>query len=613
MRPARAAALLFPAMLAAFPPCARATLLASGGRARATIVVADGASIGEVTAAKELAAYLRKVSSARFRTVREAHAPRKGTRLFVGPTRFAKTLEAGLDTLRDEEWIIRSDGRDWVLVGGRPRGTLYAVYRFLEGEVGVHWWNAFEEHVPKKRELSVDPQNLHGEPAFEYRDSHVIDGERVFCARSRLNGRSTGIPARFGGRIAVGPPEQSVHNFYYYLPPRELFATHPEYFSYVAGKRIPDQGQLCLSNPAVFEIVRRKLLGAIETWRGWAGTSGPIILDVSPNDWGGWCECERCKAEIARAGTRSGQLLEFVNRLADALRPEHPGVFLTTLAYYTTFEPPPEPVRARDDVIVHFSGLQWRDFSKSILDPENRKVRDAFLGWRRAAKHLWTWDYSATIGNYHELPLPTLANAARDLRWYRDQGVEGVFVEADYPISAHLRDLKVWVLLKLLEDPRRDLDALVREFTDGYYGPAGPRIRDYLEYLEQAAGRRPARIVMEPDPWDYEYLDAEFFRTAYRIFDEAAASVRDDPARSRRVRHARLSLDRAALFLWSDLSEEAKDDPRAPALPFSKESVLDQCERTWAEQVRFRSYAGDPSARSADDVDADCRWASKHS
>jgi hypothetical protein len=30
--------------------------------------------------------------------------------------------------LGTEEWTIRSVGRDLFLVGGRPRGTLYAVY-----------------------------------------------------------------------------------------------------------------------------------------------------------------------------------------------------------------------------------------------------------------------------------------------------------------------------------------------------------------------------------------------------------------------------------------------------------------------------------------------------
>ncbi len=32
-----------------------------------------------------------------------------------------------------------SPGPDLLLVGGRPRGTLYAVYAFLEETVGVRW------------------------------------------------------------------------------------------------------------------------------------------------------------------------------------------------------------------------------------------------------------------------------------------------------------------------------------------------------------------------------------------------------------------------------------------------------------------------------------------
>ena len=35
--------------------------------------------------------------------------------------------------------MIRTVGDNLILTGGRPRGTLYAVYEFLERPVGCHW------------------------------------------------------------------------------------------------------------------------------------------------------------------------------------------------------------------------------------------------------------------------------------------------------------------------------------------------------------------------------------------------------------------------------------------------------------------------------------------
>ena len=52
------------------------------------------------------------------------------------------------------------------------------------------------------------------------------------------------------------------------------------------------------------------------------------------------------------------------------------------------------------------------------------------------------------------------------------------------PRGVDLRDLKLWCVLKLIEDPTRDPRELVLDFTDGFYGPAGTTIREYLRALE---------------------------------------------------------------------------------------------------------------------------------
>ena len=89
------------------------------------------------------------------------------------------------------------------------------------------------------------------------------------------------------------------------------------------------------------------------------------------------------------------------------------------------------------------------------------------MGWRRAAPNLRIWDYTVIFGPDGDLPLPNLGYLADDLRVYLEHGVDGLFVQHVHPIAGDLRDLKLWMLLKLLEDPHRDASALVREFTEG--------------------------------------------------------------------------------------------------------------------------------------------------
>jgi len=131
-----------------------AATLATDGEPQMTIVLAEGAIAAERTAAEELAAYLAKVTGGKFPIIGESKAP-AGPCLYVGPTAFARKL--GLDPVAwgPERWAMRSVGANLVLVGGRPRGTLYAAYRFLEDQVGVRWWNAHEEHVPTRHTLQV--------------------------------------------------------------------------------------------------------------------------------------------------------------------------------------------------------------------------------------------------------------------------------------------------------------------------------------------------------------------------------------------------------------------------------------------------------------------------
>jgi hypothetical protein len=572
--------------LAAISP-ASAITLAAHGRAEARLFLARDASLSERTAAAELARYLGEATSAPFRVEEEPADPYDGPAVYIGPTRFA--ARRGIDGARmdSEEWTARA-GPGWlVLAGGRPRGTLYAVYHLLERHVGVRWWSPFEERVPSKRRLVLDGMDERGKPAFVYREVYGIDGPKEFLARHFVNGDASGVPPALGGGFRSGTP-WPVHSFYFLVPPETWFRDHPEYFSERAGFRAAGRSQLCLSNAdvrdRVVEVVDARLAesAARETD---AGADAPILADVSQNDWGGPCRCSRCRAAAERTGSQAGPILEFVNSVADGVGRNWPGVLLTTLAYRYSF-PPPEGVTARDNVVVRLSGFGRRDYARAADDPANATFRDAVIGWSGIARHLWIWDYAVSCDVDRGLPLATYSNYARDLRFYRDHGVEGVFTQHEYPIAGDLRDLKVWLWLETLEDPQQDPDRLIREFTEGFYGRAGRRVREYLRLLEAAQRRNPVFIDVNAGPSDYGHVDLDFVSAAERIFDRAEHAVRSDPVLLRRVRHARLSLDYAILSRWDALAVEALR--RAVALPWDRRQVAERYRGVWREQIDFR-------------------------
>ncbi|MBN2562106.1 MAG: DUF4838 domain-containing protein [Phycisphaerae bacterium] len=566
--------------------------LGADGKTTAIVVVPASATPVEQTAAKELAGYLSKVSGAEFAVTPESKAPTTGPRLYVGWTIFAKTHGIDTGSMGPESWLIRTIANDVVLIGGRPRGTLYAVYRFLEEVVGVHWWNPWEEGVPSKATLSIRTLDLQGTPTFRYRDIYMLSGHDRgrFAARNRLNrDGDAGIAPEYGGEMDYGPPYH-VHTFYTTIPPQTYFKDHPEWFSLIKGKRTHERAQLCLTNADLRRAYLQKLRGYIRQSSAEAeqkGLPAPLVFSVSQNDWHGMCQCPPCQAIAKAEGSEAGPLLDFVNYLADAIKDECPGVFVDTLAYQMT-QRAPKTIRPRNNVIVRLCDTT-SNFTKPITDPENRRFKEHLLSWAKISKNLRIWDYAVTYAPGYGLPIPTVHTYQPDYQFYAEHNVEGVFTEHEYPILADLRDLKVWLMMKLLENPYRETEELLRTFTDGFYGPAGKHVREYLAKLQSSAEAKPAYLSMNASPVRHRFLDLAFIRDASKIFDQAEQAVGSDPVLLPRVRHARLPLDRATVLRFPQLVQEWKSAGCDPSsIPLDRRAIAARCRDTWCAQIDLR-------------------------
>ena len=496
---------------------AQALTLATGGQARATIVVATGATAAEKTAANEVADYLRQISGADFRVLPEDQAPAQGSRVFVGPTALARSRGLAIDKLGPEEWVIQTVGNDLVIAGGRPRGTIYGAYHFLEDTLGVHWWNPFEQGVPRRKTVKLGELNLRGKPRFQYRDIYMLYGhdEGRFAARNRLNRDGDApISGAYGGGRDYGPPYH-VHTFNSYFPPKEFFPRHPEWYSMIGGKRIGDQGQLCLTDPGLRAAFLAKLLETIEA--SWAkaktdGTPPPPVFSVSQNDCLNPCQCERCQAIARSEESECGPLLDFVNFLADGIKDRYPEVYLDTLAYQYT-QKAPKTIKPRDNVIIRLCDT-GSDPTKPITSAANTAFREHLSRWGRIAKNCRVWDYAVTYANPVGMPMPTAQTFGPDYRFYAEHNVEGVFTEVEFEILADMRDFKVWLMMKQLEDPSADYAKLVSVFTDGFYGPAAKHVRQYLADLEAEATARQTRCNWNSVPTSLTYLNLGFINHA---------------------------------------------------------------------------------------------------
>ena len=106
-------------------------LILCTGSASPVIVYSPAATAAEKTAVQELAEHLKKITGKSVRCVKEGEKFKSSRPVYVGHTRFASS-RVDLKNFGPEESLIRSYGKKLMITGGRPRGTLYGVYEFLE-------------------------------------------------------------------------------------------------------------------------------------------------------------------------------------------------------------------------------------------------------------------------------------------------------------------------------------------------------------------------------------------------------------------------------------------------------------------------------------------------
>ncbi len=511
----------------------------------------------------------------------------------VGDTELAAKHNLLSNSLLDEEWRIKSVGFDVIINGGGTRGVLYAAYHFLEDYCDIHWWSDVEEHVPKASSLTLKALDAKGRPAFLYRDIYRSNRPNPRTSiRLRLNRCGDWqVPASLGGSFNYGPPYHA-HTFDMYVPAEKYLKDHPEYFALSKGKRVggSQSGQLCLTNPELKSIFLKSLLENIkkgdESAKA-AGVPAPRIYDVSMNDSRNVCECPSCTAEIEQYNA-SGHYLKFVNWLASEVAKTHPDVFISTLAYFYTEEPPKGGVRAADNVIVKLCDTRSNQCA-SILEEDNKTFHDFIAEWKKYAKNLFIWDYAIVYtANTNGLPFASEFNYAALFRYYLENNVTGVFWEHQDPYNSDLFELKFFLETKLMEDPYQDNDALIRKFMDCYYGPAAPFVLEYRRNIDAARKANKGFVSWFPSETEFDYITNDVIIKCQAVFDKAEAAVADDKVLFARVRHARCGLDRitasrASAYQFHDPAVKAANAPVMDA----KQSVSRQLDAWPAWCMQF--------------------------
>ncbi len=542
--------LLSVALLALCQP-ALALTLAEKSATDFTIVTPRDASLTTQTAAKELQKYLEEVTGAKFPISDESEKSEKKAKIHVGVSQDTRRLlpDVRWNRLKSDDILIKTKGTDLILAGGDPRGTLYAVYHFLEEVVGCEWWTSKDSTIPSKPELIIPDLNIAYSPQFIYRDAYFSDisNNPEFAAKLKRNGQADdkGLPATLGGNLSfIG----WVHTFDRFMPSSVYAAKHPEWGAEVNGKRIGWEqlkGQICLTN----EEAKAKMLEIVLTRL--AKADNPKIISLSQNDNNNRCQCARCLEVEKEEGSPSGPLIRYVNDIAREVKKSHPDVLVETLAYFYSVKAPLK-VKPDDNVLIRLCSYT-EDHSMAFSDKRNPKFRRDLGDWKAISKQIFVWDYTPDFNDALKLR-PNLFRQRENLQLFAQNDVIGVFSQG--PTKAQVTDfmgMRAWLIQHLLWNPKADANALIQRYLNGYYGAAGKDLYQYLRLMDAAANK--ADVTMSGNGASHMPFSAETLNKARELFDQAQKSVIQDPVLLRRVKIERIALDYMVLLRYPELRQ----------------------------------------------------------
>ncbi|MDP6775991.1 MAG: DUF4838 domain-containing protein [Candidatus Latescibacteria bacterium] len=583
--------------------------IAQNGKPLSSIVVPSAATETEAFAAGELQHYLAQMSDAELPIVVEGDSG-NGCRLLIGSTKPGREAKDGLGQGDPESFVVRRQGSDLLLVGASDRSTLYAVYDFLEDDMGCRWLGPGPdwEEVPKRATLELPGVDRTESPAMQFRYLRMTrvgepgswqDHCLSWSAKQKINIGNGWPPddlpapiSKRGGFQAWMAPHSLIPNT---LPEGRYFGEHPEWFSMRDGERYGGyRTQLCTTQP---EVVERIAAGVAD------------IFDVRPEmafmgmgqaDGTNFCECEACTAldtgEIWDRGKPviSERWLSFVNAVARKLHQTHPGKQVYTLAYHQTFRPPdPQTIRPEPNVMIQVvnSRPNYVCFVHRFEDescPRHVKFRRGLENWvDMTPAGVMVYEY-VPHSTFCSMPYPVPRKFVADIKYLHGLGIVG-YEGQSAPNQWGTYGIALYAIAKTTWDPSIDADDLVKDYCDHAFHEASEPMQRFVATVEH--GLETADHVTD-GVWTY--MTPEVMAEAREHLDAAHAAAESEVVR-KRLRCYEIG------FHYGELASEAWRKARgaltekdAPALALAIGLAEEACQYVADEEEKAPHHAAHP-------------------
>ncbi|MGN0834815.1 MAG: DUF4838 domain-containing protein [Candidatus Spyradosoma sp.] len=541
-------ALVCAASRAAEAPAEPLPLVADGVFA-GSVFVAEDCDMGELVAAQDLADWIRKISGAadvRVRTENFADAanPRG---IFVGKTLAAARAQVAAPAEGDESYVVAPRGEALFLVGKTPAATAHAAAKLLTRDFGAEFLFPGEdgaEWTPKK-DVPFPREDFVCVPAWTRRAVALGGGDEN---------------AAWARRLGFGALPQFSHNLCRVFTP-EIYAERPHLAPFCNGRVEAERrgGYAPQPNLANADAPRVALDAAKKYF---AENPDAPMFSVGINDCFAWDESDESARVCGDAPmrwfrnlpNRSDYFWGFADATARALAATDGGAFagkkISAIAYLDCQDAP--TFRLAENVFP----VLCADRSLWIF-PEF-ETEDKALMRRWAASGVGGWGvYDYYYGEPFLFPRLFFRAEADSVAFAHAAGARLFYAEI-FP-QAPFDAPKVWLLAKLLENPRADADALLEEFCALAYGNAAATMREFFALCEEI-WREQGGQCRWIKGWRVEN-SVEIFsadaREKCRTLLEAARKALPEAPEDARERRIVARLD-AALLYWERAEAFAK-------------------------------------------------------
>lgn len=526
------------------PACA--VTLVRDSQAAASICISTDASETVRQAADDLARYIERMSGARLDIVTDPVRGRSA--VLLGEPAVKAGLKLTGPTLWKEAYSIRATDGKLLIAGESDIATRYAVYHFLE-TLGCRWFMDGElgEVIPSLKTIDVPKLDIREKPDFAVRR---FWGSQWFTYDQWKVANRTG-----GLKMDMG------HAWSGLLPEGEHFQAHPEYYSLLDGVRKPRQ--LCTSNPDVVRLVTESVL------RRFRSDPARISVSLSPNDGGGFCQCDNCrKLDVegylepsSGSVCLSDRFQVFYNAVARGVAQEFPDRLLNFYAYADYTLPPKRERKIEPNLAVWIAPIRhcrMHGIGSPICETRAQLGR-LIDGWGQIAPRIgyrtYNFNLAECIAPYSKLSI-----------WKQ----EIPFLKAHKCLGIDFETLGAWAIegphiylsARLAWDAEADPDEIMNDYYDKLCGKAAPHIKSYWERIDRAFTEVTAHDGgFNSIPTIYT---PELLRACARDLDAAEkAAAGDTDVAKNSVRVFRRGFENAWLFMEMHDAINSLNFPRA--------------------------------------------------